>query len=194
MKLLALRHATTGWNQAKRLQGRSDQPLAPQGLREAAGWRLPYWAADWPALTSPLRRTQQTAEAMGLTAQSAVWLNEMDWGRWEGRRLAELRRELGPRMAAQEARGLDLKPPGGESPRMVRERLAPFLADLSRQPGAGRLLVTHKGVLRALLSLATGWDLRQPWPEAFRPGHAHLFTLERRGSLSLDRLNLDLSP
>ena len=45
--------------------------------------------------------------------------------------LADLRAELGPAMAENEARGLDFRPPGGESPREVQARLKPFLADLA---------------------------------------------------------------
>ncbi|MEO1191115.1 MAG: histidine phosphatase family protein [Pseudomonadota bacterium] len=226
MKLLVLRHATTAWNRARLLQGRHDQPLAPEGLTEAAGWHLPYWAKDWPVLTSPLRRAQQTAEAMGLPYQVADWLIEMDWGRWEGQRLAHLRRELGPTMARQEARGLDMTPTGGESPRHVRDRLDAGLSRLALQerhqpappPGhprqyahwvvgrgsgpvlcaskdkTGLVAVAHKGVLRALLSLATGWDMTQPWPLAFRPGCGHLFVLDAQRRLRLVALNLELSP
>jgi len=60
-------------------------------------------------------------------------------------------------MAANEARGLDFRPDGGESPRKVRARLESLLADLAAGPDA--ILVTHKGVIRAAVSLATGWDM-----------------------------------
>ncbi len=191
MKLLLLRHATTPWNEGRRLQGRSDIGLSPRGRAEASRWRLPCWAAGWPVLTSPLKRAQQTAQLMGCRAQSVAWLIEMDWGRWEGRRLADLRAELGPAMAAMEARGLDLRPPGGESPRAVGQRLLPFLQALDA--GAeGYVLVTHKGVIRALLSLAGGWDMRQDWPERLRPHCGHLFGLGPQGRPSLGRLNLEL--
>ncbi len=191
MKLLVLRHATTEWNEARRLQGRSDIALSARGRAEASIWRLPYWAADWPVLTSPLKRAQQTALLMGCRAQSLAWLTEMDWGRWEGRRLVDLRRDLGREMAAMEARGLDLRPPGGESPRAVAQRLQPFLRTLAGR-GEGRTLVTHKGVVRALLALASGWDMRRDWPEKLRPACGHLFTLGPQGRPDLCRLNLEL--
>ncbi len=191
MKLLVVRHAATDWNESRRLQGRRDRPLSAAGLAAASTWRLPAWSAGWPLLTSPLRRAQQTAEAMGRRGRSVGWLIEMDWGHWEGRRLADLRQALGPRMAAMEARGLDLHPPGGESPRAVAQRLQPFLKPLARDMG-GRILTTHKGVIRAMLSLATGWDMKQPWPEGLRAGCGHLFEIESSGVLRLHRLNLEL--
>lgn len=191
MKLLVIRHAATVWNESRRLQGRRDLPLSAGGLAAASSWRLPLWAADWPLLTSPLRRTQQTAQALGRHGRSVAWLIEMDWGRWEGRRLSDLRRDLGAGMEAMEARGLDLKPPGGESPRVVALRLRPFLSLLARESG-DRILVTHKGVIRAMLSLATGWDMTQSWPEKLKAGCGHLFEIEASGLLHLQRLNVEL--
>jgi len=55
--------------------------------------------------------------------------------------------------------GLDLRPPGGESPRDVQVRLLTWLDDnAARAPRA--IVVTHKGVIRAALALASGWDMR----------------------------------
>jgi probable phosphoglycerate mutase len=59
-------------------------------------------------------------------------------------------------MVANEALGLDFRPPGGESPREVRARLESLFADLTDELV---VCVTHKGVIRAALSLATGWDM-----------------------------------
>ncbi|MBC6416219.1 MAG: histidine phosphatase family protein [Rhodospirillales bacterium] len=191
MRLLILRHASTPWNEGRRLQGRRDLALSRRGIAEASAWRLPGCAAAWPVLTSPLKRAQQTAELMGLQARPAPWSIEMDWGRWEGRSLAELRVALGARMTAIEARGLDLTPPGGESPRAVSQRLAMALEAYGRGYG-GWVLVAHKGVIRALLSLATGWDMRLDWPERLRPACGHLFELGPMGRPALVRLNLDL--
>lgn len=182
-RLLALRHAPTAWNAAGRLQGRSDQPLSEAGRALARGWRLPDWAAAWPVLASPLRRTRETAEAMGLTPRAEPALLEMDWGAWEGRTLADLAAELGPALAANEARGLDFRPAGGESPRAVMARLEPWLAARGAE-GRDLVAVSHKGVLRALLALATGWDFQGKPPARLRAGQALLFTLGRDGRLT----------
>ena len=53
---------------------------------------------------------------------------EMGWGSFEGRTLAELR-PAGRRMRQLEEAGLDFRPPEGESPRMVADRLAAFLGN-----------------------------------------------------------------
>jgi len=161
MRLALLRHGRTAWNEQGRMQGRADLPLSPAARAEVARWRLPddWAAARW--LSSPLRRASETAAL--LTSRSVAIeprLIEMDWGAWEGRTLAELRAQAPAAMAANEARGLDFRPDRGESPREVRGRLAELIAELADAPGPGdAVLVTHKGVIRAALSLATGWDM-----------------------------------
>jgi probable phosphoglycerate mutase len=146
------------------MQGRADLSLSPAGRAQVLRWRLPEaWAhARW--LSSPLRRATETAALLtDRPVDIEPRLIEMDWGAFEGRSLAELRAEAPAAMAANEARGLDFCPPGGESPREVCARLQALFADLATEPGAGDaawvVCVTHKGVVRAALSLATGWDM-----------------------------------
>jgi len=170
--LLALRHAATDGNEAGLFQGRADRSLSPAGRSAAASWRLPAFAQAWPAVASPLRRARETAAAMGLAAAVEPALIEMDWGAWEGRARAALAED--PAFLAAERLGLDLLPPGGESPRQVAARLEPWLAGLEQDLVA----VTHKGVLRALLHLATGWDFQGKPPAKARAGIALLFARE----------------
>jgi probable phosphoglycerate mutase len=115
----------------------------------------------------------------------------MDWGMWEGETLAGLRMRLGQEMAASEAAGLDFRPRGGESPREVQARLMPLLTDIAqtRRPTAA---VTHKGVIRAVLALATGWDMRDKPPHRLDWSAAHLFRLDASGEPRIARLNVAL--
>jgi probable phosphoglycerate mutase len=158
LRLLMLRHGPTSWNLEGRIQGRSDIPLCPAGRESVRRWRLPDGFSKAPALVSPLRRAVETAELLGLDIDGIEpRLAEMAWGAYEGRTLASLRCAGGPAFAAEEARGLDFEPPGGESPRMVCARLADLLDELVTAARPERVLVTHKGVLRAAIALATGW-------------------------------------
>jgi broad specificity phosphatase PhoE len=176
--LLLLRHAPTAWNATGRLMGRADLPLSAAGRAVLASWRLPSAFDGAPLLASPLRRARETAAAFG-PATVEPRLVEMDWGAWEGWTLAERRAADPAGVAAIEARGLDLCPPGGERPRDVVARLAALFADLA---GAGpRVLVTHKGVIRAAMAFATGWDYRGPPPVRLRDGEALRSTLDRAG-------------
>ena len=192
--LVMLRHGPTAWNDAGRIQGRSDQPLSAAGRAAVRGWRLPeaFRAHRWVA--SPLARARETAALMGHD-EAAVEpaLIETDWGRWEGRTLSELRERYGSEMAALEARGLDFRPPGGESPRDVQARLAPWLARLAAD-GQPLVAVCHKGVIRALTALASGWDMCGPPPEKIRNTAAHCFSVDAEGRPAVERLNLPLAP
>ncbi len=189
MRLALIRHGPTDWNAEKRLQGRSDIPLSAYGEAEVAGWSLPAEAGDLRWFCSPLARARQTANLLGLPAQPDPVVVEMDFGAWEGRRLAEIRDEDPAGVAANEARGLDLQPPGGESPRMVQQRLAPWLKRLASE-GIDTGVVTHKGVIRAILSLATGWPMLGRPPVRLDWSALHLFALDRSGGVSLIRANL----
>ena len=188
--LLMIRHGPTHWNAVKRLQGRADVPLSEAGLDQVSRWRVPdpFGAFAWRV--SPLLRARQTAEALGLTARVEPRLIEMDYGSYEGRTIADLRLEIGAEMTENEDRGLDFTPPGGESPRDVQNRLRPMLAEIREPTGC----VTHKGVIRALMALATNWDMIGKPPVKLDWSSAHLFQLDADGDISLDRPNISLDP
>ncbi len=192
-ELLLIRHATTDWNRDKRLQGRRDIPLNEDGIAALQGCcpPAPFTAARW--YCSPLLRARQTAACLGLTdVQLEPALIEMDWGAWEGRRVRDLRRALGESMRDNEARGLDMQPPGGESPRQVMERLQPWLARMAQEPAAGVGAVTHKGVIRAALALATGWDMTGNFSTSIDWHQGLLFSLTPTGELRLVAVNVPL--
>lgn len=180
-----IRHGPTAWNEAGRIQGRADVGLSARGRAEVARWRLPAAFAEAVWLTSPLRRARQTATLL-TTRPAAIEprLIEMDWGDWEGRRLAELRAEAPAAMAANEAAGLDFRPLGGESPREVCARLHELLVTLAAAPRP-IVAVCHKGILRGALALATGWDMRCKPPLRLAPGLGCSFRCHADGRVEL---------
>jgi len=193
MPLLALlRHGPTKWTIEHRLQGRADLPLSAEGRADVRGWHLPGEVTQFQWLTSPLGRARETARLLGHPqARIDERLIEMSFGEWEGRRTADLRVELGPRLAEIEMLGLDLRPPGGESPRDVQMRLRPLLEELGRS-GADVLAVTHKSVIRAIHSLATGWLMEDEPRPPLTPFALHIYQLGPDGTVSPHRLNLSL--
>jgi broad specificity phosphatase PhoE len=188
--LLALiRHMPTEWNAARRLQGREDVPLA---VETAPDWHVPAELDGFRWLSSPLRRATGTARRLRIAEpEIEPRLAEMCWGDWEGETLAGLRGRLGAAMTAAEAAGLDFRPPGGESPREMQARIMPLLAEIART-GRQTAAVTHKGVIRAVLALATGWDMRDKPPHRLSWSAAQLFRLDGRGRPVVARLNLPL--
>ena len=175
-----LRHGATAWNEEGRMQGRRDIALSLSGRNDVAGWSLPADIAqpiDWVA--SPLLRAVETAQLLaGAAPRIEPALTEMDWGAWEGYSLDELQTRFGRDFERNESLGLDFRPPGGESPRDVAARVALWLESVVEQDGS-IVAVTHNGVLRALLALATGWDMLGKPPVRLRPATLHRFMLER---------------
>jgi probable phosphoglycerate mutase len=191
--LVALRHAPTAWNRDKRLQGRTDVALDEEGVAVAARWRIqPEWA-EYRILSSPLSRARMTASILFPDAEIGIdrRLIEMDFGTWEGRKLAELRADPGGDAAAREALGLDFAAPEGESPRAVQARIQPLLARLAELERP-TVLVTHKAVIRALYALASGWTMIGKPPVKLRLDCAQVFRLGKDGTPAVERLNVSL--
>ena len=191
-KFMFIRHGPTPWNAAGRIQGHTDVPLSEEGRLRVMKQKIPpdYAGARW--VSSPLLRAVQTANLMGCSEpETEPLLMEMHWGRWEGLTLDQLRNQLGDEMRDNENRGLDFNPVGGESPRQVRQRVQKWLCKTAVTP-VPHVAVTHKGVIRATLSLATGWDMIGPPPVRLDWSCGHEFLVDGDGGITLCQANVCL--
>ena len=172
-RLALLRHGHTEWNRAGRIQGRSDIPLDDQARQDLSELCLP---APWDKATlwsSPLHRAAETARLVaGGAPRSDDALIEMDWGEWEGQRGLDLLEIPGSGFRHIENWGWDYRPPGGESPADLRDRLQGWLATLS----GDNVAVCHIGIMRVILAMAYGWDFAGPAP--FKIKRNRLFVVE----------------
>jgi 2,3-bisphosphoglycerate-dependent phosphoglycerate mutase len=190
VQLALRRHGETAWSVEGRIQGRRDVPLSEVGRAALLAAPLPSQFRALRTVTSPLARCVETARLIGSRdAVTDARLIEMHWGDWEGRRLSELRDELGAAMRENEARGWDFRPEGGESPREVLARVRPWLAEVAAS-GEATLAVTHRGVIRAVLALATGWDMRGAPPAKLDWQALHIFHLAADGTPAVHALNV----
>lgn len=182
--LLVIRHGETQWNRDGRLQGRQDQPLTLNGVRQAmavAATLRPVVAgmSDPVFWVSPLGRARQTASLLadswgepfaGFRADERVV--ELSYGRWEGMTHAEFSAEYPKAFAAFEADRWQVPPPGGETWAALTQRLAAWLEELDGS--RPHVLVTHSGCLRALRGIYTGAPqaeilaYREPQTTAYR--------------------------
>ena len=94
-EIWVVRHGETDWSQARRHTGRTDVPLNARGARQAAA--LGRWLAGrqfGAVLTSPLLRARETCRLAGYGDQAEIVqdLAEWDYGAFEGRTAAEVRR------------------------------------------------------------------------------------------------------
>jgi len=189
-RLALLRHGHTAWNRAGRIQGKTDEPLDEQARRHLASMRLPDGFDEALVMSSPLVRAVDTARIVFRREPViAPELVEMDWGLWEGQRGVDLLADTNSGYRHIEEWGWDYRPPGGETPGRVRERLRPWLDRLSGSVAA----VTHIGVMRVLLARATGWNF-EGWPP-FKVKRDRLYRIDVHddGSLAHDGLPVRLT-
>ena len=191
-----LRHAETEWNRDKRIQGNHDAPLTEGGRRAAIAWGPKLQPLHWNAIVaSPLGRAVQTArhinEHLKLPLEKGPnGLGEQDWGKWTGKRLPELEADPSGDIARQVTLGWRFCPPGGETREAVWKRAFGALCDMhSVYPGKKILVVTHEGVVKALLYRLLGRRFLPEEPAVLNKGrYLHLVSCERR-SLRIDQIN-----
>lgn len=136
-------------------RGRQDDPLSEQGWRQmtAALAGAPEFVA---IASSPLRRCQAFARAFadrhGLPLHVSPAFQELSFGDWEDLTAEEAgRRDPEQHTRFRAAAGI-VAAPGGESLAELRQRVRAGWDDwLAAAKGGDRLLVTHAGVMRALL-------------------------------------------
>lgn len=166
MLLHLARHAETVYNAGARMQGdMAPTPLTRAGIAqaEAMGAALATHfgpGADIDIWVSPAGRTLQTvaivAEHLGcdfFDIRTDSRLLEIDVGRWEGRRYADIVAEQGP-IICPDARAFNVMPPGGEYYPAIAARLQAWLAELD--PGRVALVISHGITLRVLRGLLAG--------------------------------------
>lgn len=112
--------------------------------------RLP---AQAHAVCSPMRRTRETADGLGLDAVDDADFAEQDFGAWTGRRHDDLATELGAAYQAFWQSPADNRPPGGEN---FVDQIARAKSGLARLPAGDAVLVVHSGTIRAVLAIALG--------------------------------------
>src|SRR5215470_2178351 len=178
-ELVLIRHGETAWSRSGRHTGRTDVPLTEAGVATAAAL-APLVARKHvaAAFTSPASRASQTAQFAGLNATPDPDLQEWDYGGYEGRTAAEIRRERpgwvlwrdGVVPADPEHRGESIDDVAARTDAVLR-RVRPLL------PSGDVALVAHGHVLRVLT--ARWLDLE---PEAGRYFHLDTGTLSTLGS------------
>jgi broad specificity phosphatase PhoE len=160
--LYFVRHGETDWNLAQRYQGRRDIPLNATGRAQAKrnGQALAEMlgpaGASLDFVASPLLRARETMEIvrgeMSLAADGYRIddrLAEIHYGHWEGQLWTELPRTDPEGYAARQADPWSWQPKGGESYRMLSDRVGQWLAEVRRDA----VVASHGGVSKVLRGL-----------------------------------------
>ena len=153
-RIYLARHGETAWSVSGQHTGRTDLPLTAQGEQNARrlGECLAGLQLAW-VVTSPLERARRTCElaAFGAVASIDPDLVEWDYGAYEGKTPAEIRRERPGWEIFRDGC------PGGESLAQVAARGDRVVARL-RAIGANVLVFSSGHLLRVLAARWLGLD------------------------------------
>ncbi len=166
---LLVRHGVTDHTNDKRFSGglaSSNPGLNDEGraqVRATAEWLAPVAEGIDAIVTSPVRRTRESAEILGEVLGFEVGveegLAEMEFGAWDGLTYTEVRDKF-PDEVRTWLGNLDHAPGGGESFREVEKRvLAGRDRLLEEHDGRTVLLVSHVTPIKTLVADALGAPL-----------------------------------
>ena len=152
LQLWLIRHGETEWSLSGAHTSRTDIPLTAHGEERAAKIRdyLAHRKFDL-VLTSPMQRARETCRVAGYgdVAQIEDNLREWDYGVYEGRTTAEIRKEQ-PDWSIWDA-----PPPQGEPVEHVAARTQQVI-DRAGKVGGQVALFAHAHVLRILAATWLG--------------------------------------
>jgi probable phosphoglycerate mutase len=150
-----IRHGTTEWNLAGRMQGQMDTDLAEIGIKQAERLAHRLKQENWDGLiSSDLIRAKQTAQTISEVTGTPFLgtdsrLRERYFGQIEGTTLEERIALFGESWNEQNL--------GLESKQLLLERWSSFLEDLAaNQQGKRILLVSHGGFIAPVLEHIMG--------------------------------------
>jgi broad specificity phosphatase PhoE len=162
LRLILIRHASSTWNDEKRIQGQLDPPLSDKGRQQARllAERLRGTPVD-AFYSSDLQRTMETAGAIADTIGTAPVpvpeLREVALGEWEGLRRDEIVARYPAQWEEWTARPSWDIVPGGEGMLAFEARVGAALDRiLARHPSGRVLVVTHGGVIQVALLRVVG--------------------------------------
>ena len=169
-----LRHGATDWNRQGLFQGRTDNPLNEDGLRQAhEAANMLRGVGISRIVASPLVRAAQTAEivADAISVPLAIdeGIIEFDFGSFEGLPVRDLMIKHG----VTSATGLvSILPTDGENwDAMAGRSLACVSAWLDRHPDSNFLFVCHDAVMQAMANALCGSYFKNSHGTPFRYLH-----------------------
>ena len=161
-RIYLVRHGETAWNQDKRYQGQTDIPLTEKGREQAqrAAERLAGVGASF-LISSDLSRALDTAavigQRLGLSVISCPLWRERNYGRWEGLTRTEIQNLYPEEWQQVHKDPVSTAPGGGEALTELQERSVKAVKRiLTEYPGDTGIVVSHGGLLRALLAWIEG--------------------------------------
>ncbi|MEO5925644.1 MAG: histidine phosphatase family protein [Bryobacteraceae bacterium] len=148
--IFLIRHGETAWSLSGQHTGRSDIALTERGVAQAEtlgrflkGRKLAVW-------TSPLQRARETCRLAGYEGQIDSDLIEWDYGAYEGRTTADIRKEI-PNWSVWDSPIV-----GGETLEQVGARAANVIQRVTAATKGDIGLFAHGHILRILAACWLG--------------------------------------
>ena len=159
MVLLIVRHGRTVANAEGLLQGRIDNPLDMEGVRQAKQIEAALGPID-VVVSSPLQRALQTAKPLGLPCRVDERWIELDYGAWDEKPIGEITKEEWIRWRSDPT----FTPPGGESLEELDRRVAQGCEALLLEAEESNVAVfTHVSPIKSAVAWALGTNEQISW-------------------------------
>jgi probable phosphoglycerate mutase len=197
--LVLVRHGATSHTVDKRFSsglGGSNPGLTDEGraqVRATADWLAPLADGIDVVVSSPVKRTHESAEILGARLEKPVLtddgLAEMEFGTWDGLTFAEIQ-ESYPDELDRWLGSLDEAPGGGESFRVVEKRVLGSLERLlSEYAGQTVLAVSHVTPIKLLVAHALNAPLEAVYRMEMAPASVTVLSFFADGHASLRMFN-----
>ena len=173
MILYLIRHGRTAANEAHLYCGSTDLPLSPAGAEALRG--LAYEVGDAQFVTSGMRRANET---LGILFGNVPYteeprFREVDFGIFEMKSYAELK-DTPAYQAWLSGDNEENIPPQGESGSHMRARVLEALGQIREDT----VLVTHGGVIAAIMEALFPEEEKNRYQWQSAPGHGYKIRLE----------------
>lgn len=161
MQILLLRHAQTGYNEKKLINGQFDEPLSDAGRAQLPTIASLVKTTEFDVIySSPLVRAFDTANAVAELHAARIIvdgrLTEANCGSFSGKPWDSTIPILGQASSALFSSGIyDFTDFGGESSVQVRARVESFISDVLSKPDETPLIVTHGGIIRMFYAICS---------------------------------------
>jgi probable phosphoglycerate mutase len=177
--LILVSHGVTENTVQKRFSGgtsSADPALSEEGraqIRGVAEWLAPLAERVDDVVASPVRRARESGEILaarlGRTVEQEPGFAEMDFGTWDGLTFEEVAQQYRADLDAWVGT-TDVRPGGGESLDMVRERVLDALDRvLERHTGRTVVVASHVTPIKVVVAEAIGAPLTSQFRMELRP-------------------------
>lgn len=160
-ELIVARHHESQWNKEGLWTGSRDVHLTQYGFDKSREMgkliqdiRIDYAFASMQVRSIETLSSMLEACALQVPTEHAAALNERDYGAYTGKNKWDMQALVGEEVWEKIRREWDYPIPGGETLKMVYERVVPFFIEHilpKLQEGKNVLVVSHGNALRALM-------------------------------------------